>query len=301
MRKLRIDYNKYINKHYGICIVLEFIGYKQVGKRNRAFFKVVCKCGRKWEARADSLWRLQSCGNCLNWQEGLAAFSELYGTYKKRSLEKFGKFELNKDQFRKITKQLCYYCEASPSNIAKKKWHNGAYIYNGIDRFDNNIGYTLENSIPCCKTCNYAKRNLTFDEFNNWIKRIKNIDKNMISNRKFKFVPTQSLFFDVDDTIIFWPKHPNTFENDKDAIIFNYNNHNFYLKPNFKMIEEIKQKFKDGYEIIIWSYGSKEWAHEVIEKLNLTGYIDYITSKPDYYYDDLDVKVFLKKKRRYIK
>ena len=43
---------------------------------------------------------------------------------------------------------------------------------NGIDRIDNNIGYTNENSVPCCKTCNFAKNILSESQFYLWIKKI---------------------------------------------------------------------------------------------------------------------------------
>lgn len=51
---------------------------------------------------------------------------------------------------------------------------NGAYTYNGIDRVDNNKGYTITNSVPCCKDCNFAKRDMTHDEFIAWVTRVFN-------------------------------------------------------------------------------------------------------------------------------
>lgn len=39
----------------------------------------------------------------------------------------------------------------------------------GIDRYDNNVGYILENCVPCCRHCNYAKRDRTVTEFLAWI------------------------------------------------------------------------------------------------------------------------------------
>lgn len=43
---------------------------------------------------------------------------------------------------------------------------------NGIDRVDSSIGYTIQNSVPCCKICNYAKHNLTLEEFTLWLDRL---------------------------------------------------------------------------------------------------------------------------------
>jgi len=93
----------------------------------------------------------------------VAAFNSLFLDYqwsaKSRNLE----FTLSKDEFQAITKSHCYYCDHQPSQIKKKG--NSIYLYNGIDRVDNNKGYTKENSIPCCMTHNYMKGSLTQQEF----------------------------------------------------------------------------------------------------------------------------------------
>lgn len=46
------------------------------------------------------------------------------------------------------------------------------YIYNGIDRVDNAVGYILENCIPCCEFCNKAKGTKTYFDFLDWICRL---------------------------------------------------------------------------------------------------------------------------------
>ena len=38
--------------------------------------------------------------------------------------------------------------------------------------FKNNDGYNLENCVSCCEDCNKAKRNLSYDQFLDLIKRI---------------------------------------------------------------------------------------------------------------------------------
>lgn len=49
-----------------------------------------------------------------------------------------------------------------------------AYINNGIDRIDNNKGYTIDNVVPCCKMCNQAKNDYTLQEFQDWVEKIYN-------------------------------------------------------------------------------------------------------------------------------
>jgi hypothetical protein len=46
------------------------------------------------------------------------------------------------------------------------------YAYNGIDRVDNFKGYEIDNCVPCCYICNYAKRDMSKDQFLAWVKRI---------------------------------------------------------------------------------------------------------------------------------
>jgi len=46
------------------------------------------------------------------------------------------------------------------------------------DRMDNTKGYSLENSVPCCKFCNLTKNDTSFIEFINWIRTVyKNTEK----------------------------------------------------------------------------------------------------------------------------
>ncbi len=42
-----------------------------------------------------------------------------------------------------------------------------------IDRKDNLLGYSKENSLPCCFVCNRAKGNMSYKNFILWIKAIK--------------------------------------------------------------------------------------------------------------------------------
>jgi len=54
----------------------------------------------------------------------------------------------------------------------KKIFKGGSYKYNGVDRFNNNKGYELDNCVPCCWKCNNAKNNMNISEFKEWIYRI---------------------------------------------------------------------------------------------------------------------------------
>jgi hypothetical protein len=122
----------------------------------------------------------QSCG-CLNREivskkqslkPGECAFNELYGHYRASARKKNHVFNISKDQFREITKQNCYYCGSEPSALSGKDNVNGGYLYNGMDRVNNSIGYEINNVVPCCKFCNSAKKEHSKEYFLNYINKI---------------------------------------------------------------------------------------------------------------------------------
>jgi len=78
-----------------------------------------------------------------------------YSKYKDGAKRKGLEFNLTLEQFEKITFQICCYCGKYAEN---KK-------YCGVDRVDNDIGYKLNNCVPCCEVCNMMKRELTKKKF----------------------------------------------------------------------------------------------------------------------------------------
>lgn len=54
----------------------------------------------------------------------------------------------------------------------KKDYQDEVLKINGIDRIDSNIGYTKENSVSCCKFCNFAKHTMSESDFYKWIRRV---------------------------------------------------------------------------------------------------------------------------------
>lgn len=171
----------------GFLTVVNFVR-KEVIKPNyvKRYWKFRCKCGtevidliskvkqRKWP----------SCGcHKLTWLKmgrkplpfGEASFNHLLSIYKRGARTRGLVFTLTKEEFRQLTSQNCYYCGTSPQrkHLAMRKVH-GHYIYNGLDRIDNNLGYMLKNIVPSCKICNYAKKNVPQNEFIAWINRLKN-------------------------------------------------------------------------------------------------------------------------------
>lgn len=161
---------------FGKLIALERVLPPITRKQNkRVFWKCLCDCGNHHVVDGGELRNgsTKSCG-CLKYKPyGEAAFNALYYSYKSSSnRRKNGNFEftIEKEKFKELTKKNCYYCGKEPSTIARGD--NGEYVYNGLDRVDNNIGYHLENIVPCCSECNFMKGAKKQEDFLNFIKRL---------------------------------------------------------------------------------------------------------------------------------
>lgn len=90
----------------------------------------------------DKLWRKSFMGSRK------AAFKRGY------------EFELTLEQYKELCEQPCYYCGAEP-----EAHRHDALVRNGIDRFDNTKGYSLDNCVPCCHMCNWMKLDVQFPEW----------------------------------------------------------------------------------------------------------------------------------------
>jgi hypothetical protein len=54
----------------------------------------------------------------------------------------------------------------SPSSRSQRKNAKvDTFRWNGIDRIDSSRGYTPENTVPCCSTCNLMKSDSTHEAF----------------------------------------------------------------------------------------------------------------------------------------
>lgn len=78
-----------------------------------------------------------------------------------RSVER--PFDLTIEQFLLLVTQNCFYCDKPPAQVMIAA--TSKFVYNGIDRIDNELGYNIENCVSACKECNLVKRNATFEQF----------------------------------------------------------------------------------------------------------------------------------------
>ena len=56
-------------------------------------------------------------------------------------------FELSHEEFNLIISRNCYYCGRIPEQLAYNKTKTDCVIYNGIDRVENEKGYTYVSSM----------------------------------------------------------------------------------------------------------------------------------------------------------
>lgn len=73
-------------------------------------------------------------------------------------------WQLTEEETRHIFEDgRCHYCDRSRKELGRLL---------GIDRKDNTVGYLLENSVSCCKVCNFKKQKQDYSEFVAWLRII---------------------------------------------------------------------------------------------------------------------------------
>lgn len=165
---------------------LKVISYSH-NKNNQRYWLCVCSCGTELTVSSSKLKHQKSCG-CIGREKcsirmktlksgqkeyGVAAKNYCYHIYKKGARNRQIEFDLTFNQFIDIVQKSCTYCGRKDT---RQVTHNnrgnlfyGSFSCTGIDRLDNSKGYTLNNSVPCCWTCNNAKKDMSYDEFKEWI------------------------------------------------------------------------------------------------------------------------------------
>lgn len=110
---------------------------------------------------------------------GEEGFNMLVGNYKRNAKRSGREFSLTKEQFKNLVESNCTYCGIEPRQSMFSRNHmtefsreRTRFTYNGIDRKNSTLGYSLENSVPCCKQCNAAKTDMPYEEFMNFISRL---------------------------------------------------------------------------------------------------------------------------------
>lgn len=173
-----MKFENLIGKRFVRLIV---VARAESNKHGHTKWECLCDCGNTVIAYASDLKRggRPSCG-CLKSEKisqhrklnpGEAAFNSLFAGYKKSSKERGLTFSLTTEDFRSLIDKNCHYCGSPPMLAVYGKQRmasrrvNGNFWYTGIDRKDSTVGYHIDNCVTCCKVCNFAKNDMPYEAF----------------------------------------------------------------------------------------------------------------------------------------
>ena len=180
---------------FGRLTLVKIVGRK----KNRNMWLCKCDCGGEKTVNQNNFRNkivsqhnlhyrrsgVKSCG-CLLRENGKnmrlpfgeAAFNCLYARIRCDAKKRGLRWDVSKETVRELTQKPCHYCGIEPYQKERSKgktntnaWNN-FYIYNGLDRTNNDQGYVAENLVPCCGICNHHKSNMSIEDFRAWVLRV---------------------------------------------------------------------------------------------------------------------------------
>lgn len=180
-----------INSKFGRLTVVSLAGQD---KYSIYQWNCICECGNTTIVKSRHLTygSTKSCG-CLNREmttnrnrrpKGQAGFTAVKNAYLRGAKNRNLEFKLTDNDLKIIFKMNCGYCGKEPQQIkygsnvkTTEALEHCKYVYNGIDRINSDLGYSIENILPCCKVCNTMKMSLTLEEFLDHIEIMYNYNK----------------------------------------------------------------------------------------------------------------------------
>ena len=149
--------------------------------KSRAYYFTECMtCGTESIRRMDHIkTNPEYCKNCKDKMTAKpkveSVINTIYSGYRTNANSRSISFEITKDDFTKLISQNCFYCNQKPVESQFSKSTNRTdikFLHNGVDRLNSNVGYILENCVPCCSMCNLIKNKFSIEDFLNKIKQI---------------------------------------------------------------------------------------------------------------------------------
>lgn len=185
LQKRNLKEIKIGDKFNKLTVIDNALSYIWVNKKtkkqtHKKRFKCICDCGNVKITLANNLKnnKVRSCSSCMYKARPQSLrrrsfYERLFDlTIKSRKIE----VNLTINEFKSIVIQNCYYCNSKgkqPEYLGKTKYCKYEIkAINGIDRVNSNLGYTLDNCVPCCTKCNIAKNTLSQKEFLDHIEKI---------------------------------------------------------------------------------------------------------------------------------
>jgi len=179
---------------------LTITALKKVDRTKETVCECACSCGKTRDVKFALLKKgvTKSCG-CMNYcsnshgnriyEPSESSFRAKAANYKAHAKFRNIDFSLSVAEAVTFLQGKCHYCGSEPmcsfnvrSNQKYESVNKYSYKmredyeikYNGLDRVDNELGYTSSNTVSCCKFCNTAKLNRSQDDFVQWIKNVCN-------------------------------------------------------------------------------------------------------------------------------
>ena len=154
-----------IGDRIGRLTILSDDGYDEA---NKLMIICSCDCGNTKRMRLNNFGRKTTSCGCYKAESIRArmgkplehlATVEALNECKRRTKDT----DLTFEKVNKLIFSNCFYCEKTPNevgNIYRRPIKDGRELKKiGIDRVKNEIGYYINNVVPCCTVCNYIKRN----------------------------------------------------------------------------------------------------------------------------------------------
>ena len=159
---------------------LTAVMFLKTNRRYEAVWRWQCECGADVIRTVTSAKKSQkmgftvSCRSCLPSGNAKApGFSNRKNViyyYQRNARDRGLEWRLTEEHLDSLFSSNCHYCGIGPKLSKNQAKSNGEFIYQGIDRIDSELDYVPFNVLPCCKDCNYAKRDRPYLEFVSWIK-----------------------------------------------------------------------------------------------------------------------------------
>ena len=181
-------------KIYNSWRVIEFAEtIKSVG-----YWKAEClKCNKNYKVHGPNVrfGKSKNCSNCgcknsSSIRTGVprrkttakeTAEKYLYTQLKTSATKREIVWNISHDEMLKLIYDNCVYCGTEPKSkceplknhgLAQKTLEGATITRNGIDRVDSSKGYTQENVVTCCETCNRMKLDHDTNDFKQHIAKI---------------------------------------------------------------------------------------------------------------------------------
>lgn len=89
---------------------------------------------------------------------GELAIQAIFRSYRNKAAERGLTFSLSRKYFVNLISKACFYCGTLPRIGKVGLAERDGFASNGVDRLQNDKGYSASNCVPCCTACNKMKQ-----------------------------------------------------------------------------------------------------------------------------------------------